>query len=83
MANSKFTKIYIGGLTMWNSIYPDDIALGISKLSNNKNIIYNKTSKGNMEKDLIYLTLFRFLGIFTRKKIIYINANFKSDVDKS
>jgi len=64
-------------------VYPDDIALGISKLSNNKIIIYNKPSKGNMEKDLIYLTLFRFLGIFTRKKIIYINANFKSDVDKS
>jgi len=62
---------------------PDDMALGISKLSNHKIIIYNQSSKENLEKDLLYLTLFRFLGIYTRKKIIYIDTSFKKQVDNS
>ena len=60
----------------------DDLALWISRFSNNKIIIYNQSSKENLEKDLIYLTLFRFLGIYTRKKIIYIDANYNSNIDR-
>ena len=64
-------------------INSDDLALGINKFSSHKIIIYNQSNKKNLEKDLIYLTLFRFLGIYTRKKIIYIDANYKTKIDNS
>jgi exopolysaccharide biosynthesis predicted pyruvyltransferase EpsI len=64
-------------------INSDDLALGINKFSSHKIIIYNQSNKKNLEKDLIYLTLFRFLGIYTRKKIIYIDANYKIKIDNS
>ena len=53
----------------------------INKLSNKKIIIFNKSFKENLNNNLVYLTIFKFLGIITKKKIIYIDANIDRNVN--
>ena len=54
---------------------PDAIADYMSKLSFRKIIIFHKPNKVNLEKDLVFYTLFRFLGLFNKKRIVFIDAN--------
>jgi hypothetical protein len=54
---------------------PDAIAEYMSKLSFRKIIIFHKPNKVNLEKDLVFYTLFRFLGLFNKKRIVFIDAN--------
>ena len=53
----------------------------INKLSKKKIIIFNKSNKENLNNNLLYLTIFKFLGINTKKKIIYIDASKDKNVN--
>jgi len=60
----------------------DSLAETMSKLSFRKIIIFHKPNKGNLEKDLVFFTLFRFLGLFNKKRIIFIDANYVKKVNE-
>ena len=59
----------------------DKIKYTINKLSNKKIIIFNKSYKENLNNNLVYLTIYKFLGINTKKKIMYIDANIYRSVN--
>ena len=53
----------------------------INKLSNKKIIIFNKSFKENLNSYFVYLTIYKFLRINTKKKIMYIDASSNRDID--
>jgi hypothetical protein len=61
---------------------PDDMAETMSKLSFRKIIIFHKSNKRNLEKDLVFYTLYRFLGLFNKKRILFIDANNRAKVNE-
>ena len=61
---------------------PDALAETMSKLSFRKIIIFHKPNKRNLEKDLVFYTLYRFLGLFNKKRILFIDANNRAKVNE-
>jgi len=54
----------------------------LNKLSNKKIIIFNKSYKENLNNNLVFLTILKFLGIHCKTKIIYIDANSDKKIDE-